>query len=123
MKKSDLLKSGIIGIMVSLMASGLSAQDFAQWRGVNRDGNVNNFKSPAKWPSELKQEWKVTVGSGDASPVQAGNRLFIFTRQDSSEILRCLDSGTGREIWESKYKAVPVTGPAAFSGRKIFQGK
>lgn len=113
MKKSDLFINGILWIIIFSFSSGISAQDFPQWRGVNRDGNLVNVKLPVKWPADLKVQWKVMVGAGDATPVLSGNNLFIFTRQDSSEILRCLDSGSGKEIWRNEYQAITVSGPSA----------
>jgi len=113
MEKGKLFINFIIGILLFSSASGLSAQDFTQWRGNNRDGSVKNFEVPEQWPVELHQQWKVSVGLGDASPVESNGRLYIFTRQDSSEILRCLDSRTGKELWQNKYTAITVTGPSA----------
>ena len=42
-----------------------------------------------------------------------GQRLYIFTRQDDIEILRCLDANTGKEIWKDSYLAGVATGPSA----------
>ena len=37
------------------------AADWPQWRGPNRDGKAADFKAPASWTGELKQQWRVTV--------------------------------------------------------------
>ena len=65
MKKISL----IIGLLFSIMILNPSqsySQDWPQWRGINRDSKVTGFKTPVTWPAELKQEWKVVVGFGDA---------------------------------------------------------
>src|SRR5215468_2807186 len=77
------------------------AGDWPQWRGPNRDGVVRGVTVPAKWPKALKEEWKVTVGEGISSPVVAGGRVYVFTRQQDNELVYCLDVATGTDIWRS----------------------
>lgn len=102
------------GILLSflLISSSLSGQDWPQWRGINRDSRVTGFKSPSVWPSELKQEWKVNVGFGDATPVIKDGNIYLNTRQGDQETILCLDAKTGKELWKNQYPAVAVTGPA-----------
>jgi outer membrane protein assembly factor BamB len=46
-----------------------------------------------------------------------GERLFVFTRQEGDEVLRCLDAATGQERWQNKYAAEGAVGPAGrFAG-------
>ncbi len=113
MKKVCLSIGSLVVILLLTSVIHASAQDYPQWRGVNRDGNVTGFKAPAVWPKELKQEWKITVGLGDAAPVLMGKKLYSFTRQGTDEVLVCLDALTGKEIWQNKYAACMVTGPSA----------
>ena len=91
----------------------LNGQDWTQWRGINRDGKVEGFNTPDKWPSELKKEWQIKVGYGDATPALVKGKLYIFTRIGSNEVLQCLDASSGKQIWETSYPADEVTGPAA----------
>jgi outer membrane protein assembly factor BamB len=92
------------------------AQDWPQWRGPGRNAKVADFKAPAVWPKELKQQWKVTVGDGVSTPSLVGERLYVFAMQDKNEVLRCLEAATGKEIWQAKYEAQPATGPASGFG-------
>lgn len=95
----------------------VSAQDWPQWRGANRDARAVEFKAPAAWPKELGQGWKVTVGEGVASPSVVGDRVFVFSRQDGSEVIRCLSLADGKELWQDKYESLGASGPAqGFSG-------
>ena len=91
----------------------VTGQDWLQFRGPGLDSKVTGFRVPAQWPAELKQVWKVTVGTGDASPVLVGKFLYLHTRQGGEETVLCLDSQTGKEIWKQSYPAPAVTGPAA----------
>ena len=91
----------------------ISAQDWPQWRGANRDGKVNDFTAPESWPPELSLQWKDSVGTGDATPVLVGDRLYVFTRQGEQEILLCLEADRGEEQWRIEYAAPAVTGAGA----------
>ncbi len=89
------------------------AHDWPQWRGPNRDGKVVGFTAPKSWPSRLEAKWKVSVGQGDATPALVGGRLYAFTRQGGEEVLSCLSAADGKVVWQAKYAARAVTGPAA----------
>ena len=88
------------------------SQDWPQWRGINRDSKVTGFKPPVTWPAELKQEWKVVVGFGDATPVLIADKIYLNTRQGDQEIILCLDAASGKELWKNQYPSSAVTGPA-----------
>jgi outer membrane protein assembly factor BamB len=93
-------------------ANRLSAQDWPQWRGANRDGKTGAFTVPSTWPASLTQKWKVTVGKSDSSPALVGANLYVFARQGTDEVLLCLDPATGATKWKSTYPAdYVVTGP------------
>jgi outer membrane protein assembly factor BamB len=90
--------------------------DWPQWRGPHRDGVVRAVRAPAKWPRALKEEWRVEVGEGIASPVVVGGNVFVFTRQKGAEVVLCLDLSSGEEKWRSKPYPAPFTPhPAAAS--------
>jgi len=113
MKDTHHLRSVMVGCVILLISSGVFAQDWPQWRGTNRDGRLNGFTPPREWPEQLTQEWKATVGLGDATPSLVGNRLYVFTRQHEDEVTLCLDARSGKELWRSGYPAQAVTGPAS----------
>src|SRR5579862_8782665 len=95
------------------VAGGVSAQDWPQWRGANRDAKVTGFHAPQPWPPKLTQKWKVTVGDGVATPAFVNNQLFVFSRQDGNTVIRCLNAETGKEVWSKKYEADDAEGAAA----------
>lgn len=104
-------KKVFVLILVLMSISCTLAQDWPQWLGANRDGQAD-FKTPANWPEQLTQKWKVSVGDGVATPSLAGGKLYVFARVDGDEVLRCLDADTGKEIWQDKYAVAGADGPA-----------
>ncbi len=112
MKKTNRRKVVLVGCVALMFAGCVLAQDWPQWRGPNRDGKVNDFTAPSKWPSILVQKWKTTVGSGDATPALVGDKLYVFVRQGGDEVTLCLNAADGKEIWRDKYAAQEVTGAA-----------
>jgi outer membrane protein assembly factor BamB len=100
----------LIGIIASAgLAAVLSAQspgpDWPQWRGPNRDGTLASFTEPKAWPESLNRQWKIEVGTGYATPIVVGNRVYAFTRQDENEVMRALDAASGKVVWETSYPA------------------
>ncbi len=108
-----LVRFFLLSVLILSMSMWTSqAQDWPQWRGINRDGKVTGFKVPQTWPQQFNQTWKVTVGLGDATPALVNNKLYVFTRQGDNEMLQCLDASTGKQVWKSvAYTTVAVTGP------------
>ncbi len=102
-----------VGCAVVLSVSCALAQDWPQWRGPNRDSKASGFTAPKTWPKELTQKWKTSVGNGDSSPVLVGDKLYVFSRQEGDEVTRCLDAGTGKELWVDKYAVPAISGPDA----------
>jgi outer membrane protein assembly factor BamB len=101
---------------IVVFATPLYAQDWPQWRGPNRDGSAPAVSSA--WPKALKEQWKVTVGLGHASPVVVGNRIYVFARQGEEETLLALDVATGKEIWKSSQPISYTMHPAAIGHGK-----
>ena len=108
MKKSHFIRTGLICTFSILCISQVLAQDWPQWRGVNRDGIISGFKVPAAWPQQLTASWKITVGLGDATPALVKNKLYVFTRLDDLEKLQCIDAKTGKQLWITDGYSTPV---------------
>ena len=82
-----------------------AATDVTQWRGANRDGVVSGFTPPATWPETLTQRWKIDVGTGYATPLVVGNRLYVFSRQGDDEVMSAMDAASGKMLWRTAYPA------------------
>ena len=81
------------------LVSPVSAADWAQWRGPNRDGHL--AATLAALPKEPKQLWAIPVGNGQASPIVAGGKLIYLDEQDGQEVAHCVDLKTGKPLWQT----------------------
>jgi outer membrane protein assembly factor BamB len=104
------MASSFAGVL--LVATGLSAQTWPQWRGAHRDGHAD-VPVPAQWAAKATEVWKVPVGIGHASPIVSGGRVFVFARQDDKETLSALDLESGKPLWSQRYDAPYTMNPAA----------
>lgn len=101
-----------------LMSSTIHAQTPAawpQWRGPARDGVAAAFTPPATWPAQLTKRWEVTVGVGHASPVVAGNRVVVHSRQGNREIVAAYDLQSGKQLWQDGIEAPYTVNQAALA--------
>jgi len=92
--------------------------DWPQWRGPGRDGQAPAVRLPRRWPGELRLLFQVEVGEGHASPVVWGDRVLVFTRVGDDEVVRALDSLSGRQVWQDSYRAPYSEDPAAVAHGK-----
>lgn len=131
MRRSAIVLAGIIVVSLGSAVLGQGqGSEWPQWRGPNRDGVLTSFKEPATWPEQLTRRWKVEVGTGYATPLIAGNRIYIFSRQGEEEVMQALDADSGKSLWRTAYpttftmnsaavrhNAGPKSTPVLFNGR------
>src|SRR4051812_3265303 len=84
----------LLPALIVLLVVPSAAQDWPQWRGTNRDGAIASFREPSAWPAALKQVWRVEVGTGYASPLLVGERLYLFSRLGDDEVMSALDAAS-----------------------------
>ena len=105
----------VVGFVI--LASVVSAQgptaSWPQWRGPARDGVASAFTAPTTWPAQLTKKWEATVGVGHASPVIAGNRIIVHTREGTREIVAAYDLESGKQLWQQGVEAPYTVNPAA----------
>src|SRR4029079_17830391 len=88
---------GVTGLATSTAAQKPSP-DYTQWRGQARDGSASSFVEPKAWPDTLTRRWSREVGTGYATPLIVGDRLYLFSRQGDDEVMSALDAATGKTI-------------------------
>ena len=86
------------------------AEDWAQWRGPNRDGRWQATGLMSELPEgQLPLTWSVPIGSGYCGPTVADGRVYVMDRlgtagQQSERVL-CFDAKTGEALWHHEYVA------------------
>ncbi len=101
--------------------SALSADEWPQWRGPNRDGVWNETGLLKEFPQpQIKLRWRVPISSGYSGPTVAGGRVYVTDRvaePDQTERVLCFDWKTGDQLWdhvyECRYKVGYPAGPRA----------
>jgi len=91
----------------TLLASAIYSQDWPQYLGPDR-----NSKSPQEnilrtWPEEGPEVlWTVPVGIGYGGPIVKDGKVYLLDREkEKSDIMRCFDLDTGKELWKFEYTA------------------
>ena len=96
--------------LVLTLASGmavLSANDWPELRGPNRDGTSSETGLPESWsPAGQNVAWSLPYG-GRSTPVIFGNRLYLQTSTTgetslTQERLVAVDTDTGKVVWEKR---------------------
>src|SRR5688572_32749794 len=90
----------VLVFLIVLTFNATVLASWPQWRGPNRDGVASGFTAPATWPAQLTKKWQATVGLGHASPVIAGNRVIVHSRQDNREVVTAFDLASGKQLWQ-----------------------
>ena len=95
--------TGTLAIGLALRRPATAPADWPQWRGPapRRPGGAAG--ASRRWPKALTPGWKATVGLGHASPVVAGDRVFVFAREGQDEVASAYDLATGRRLWRQAY--------------------
>ncbi len=94
--------------------TGLDAEDWPQWRGVQRDAVWRESGVVERFPAGgLRVKWRTPVRGGFAGPVVAEGRVFVLDYEetagsrtmDGTERLVALDEETGAVLWSRAWPA------------------
>ena len=101
-------------IVAGLAMTGLEAEDWPQWRGVDRDGVWADTGVVDRFPGAgLNVTWRVSIHGGFAGPAVADGRVFVLDYEeapdtrtmDGTERLLALDEETGAVLWSQTWPA------------------
>jgi len=75
-----------------------------RWRGPNGDGiSMETGWDPKALEGGPKIVWKTNVGLGYSNAVIKGKYLYTMGNEDEEDIIYCLNSETGKEVWRYSY--------------------
>ena len=85
----------------AISPSAIAEENWSQFRGPTGRGHSTSQDVPIKWsPADVK--WTADLpGTGQSSPVNWGNRIFLTSAENEGKTrhIFCLDLSTGRELW------------------------
>ncbi|MHC4062973.1 MAG: outer membrane protein assembly factor BamB family protein [Planctomycetota bacterium] len=95
-------------VSVVMLTQCVSADEWPQWRGPNRDGVwretgiVETFTGP-----QLELKWRAPISNGYSGPTVADGRVYVtdrLTEPLQKERVLCFDAATGAEVWTHEYE-------------------
>jgi outer membrane protein assembly factor BamB len=105
--------SVVIGIVLGGSWFPLQANDWPQWRGVNRDAISAETGLLQEWPKEGPPlVWKATgLGRGYSSLSIVSGKIFTMGDRNGEEAIIALDAETKKELWTAKVSKADGDGP------------
>ena len=98
----------------------VSADDWPQWRGENRDGVWSEKGVVEQLPENPKVKWRMPIGKGYTGPTIANGMVYVMDRvtdPEQIERIHCFNADSGKEVWShqypSKYRIGYTAGPRA----------
>jgi outer membrane protein assembly factor BamB len=83
---------------------GLTAEDWAQWRGPTRDGISSESGWSHAWGAAgPKLLWRFEAGTGCSSFTAVGDRVYTMGNRAETDTVYCLDAATGKQLWSYSY--------------------
>ena len=97
-------------LLLAILTSALNADDWPQWRGVDRDGVWREDGLVDELPDgKIPLQWSVPIGPGYSGPTVANGKVYVSDRQTKggkqTERILCFDSTTGDSLWTHEYDA------------------
>ncbi len=96
---------GLVAVVLLAGVNGANANDWPQWRGLQRDGISAETGLLKTWPKEgPKLLWQVkNLGSGYSTPAVVGDRLFALGNEGlDNEFVQALSVKDGGKIWTTR---------------------
>ena len=113
-------------IITAALLGGIHAQaeDWTQWRGPQRTGEVSAENTA--WPDSLSDDhltelWSIDLHESYASPINSGNLVYSVSTEDKkNEIVRAFDLESGEQAWEATWEGAMMAGNLALENLIAF---
>ncbi|MBM3802447.1 MAG: serine/threonine protein kinase [Acidimicrobiia bacterium] len=95
----------VIGVILLACATGLSAEDWPQFRGPNCSGvSLSKKPLPADFAASDAVRWTAEVGDGVGSAVVAAGRVFVSGMTGEQTVsLFAFDAASGKKLWQRSW--------------------
>jgi outer membrane protein assembly factor BamB len=107
MRVLKLLKFNSFCVVILICISNLSAQDWPQYLGPDRNSTSSQKNLLRSWPEGGPEMlWSVEVGIGYGGPIAMDGKIYLLDRDDKvGDYMRCFDLSTGKELWSYGYES------------------
>ncbi len=102
--------------VIALSRPASAAERWQNWRGPNHNGIVENVQfNPSAVDGSPDIQWTAEVGEGYSTVSVVGPYLYTMGNIGDKDIVYCLRTDTGDEVWRHTYKckAASYPGPRA----------
>jgi outer membrane protein assembly factor BamB len=96
---SALWQSSLCVAILTLGMEMAPAQDWPEFRGVNRSGASTATGLPVHFGSHENVSWSAEVPHGRSSAIITGKRLFLSASGGEDLLILAFDTQTGRRLW------------------------
>lgn len=105
----------LTAVLLAGLVTTVTAADWPQWRGPNRDGVSKDTGLLKEWPKDGPPlAWQVNdLGAGYGSPAIVGGRVYLTANKGADdEFVLALDAKDGKPVWTARLgKVGPNQGP------------
>jgi len=107
-------------LTVILFVAAAAPADWPQFLGPGRTGVIRTDAKLARtWPAAgPKVLWTADVGAGFAAPAVADGQVYLLDRVGNSDVLRCWDLQTGKELWKASFEAPGQSRDKGYAGSR-----
>lgn len=108
----------LTGIVFSVAVTSVSAAEWPQFRGTNRDGISSETGLLKQWPEAgPKLAWKATgIGAGYSGVAVVGDRIYTSGDQGPDGFVYALNAKDGKQLWAAKGGKAGAPGWGGFAG-------
>jgi len=87
-----------------ILASCVSAEDWPQWQGADRNAVSKETGLLKEWPKDGPPlAWKIQgLGGGDSAPAIAAGRIISMSNRGEDEVVWAVSEKDGKELWVSR---------------------
>ena len=100
--------------LLVIAPTSITANDWPQWNGPERDGTTPEKGLMQKWPDAGPPlAWKTdAIGGGYSAPSIVNGKMYLLSNRNGDEVVLALSESDGSELWAAKL------GPAVTGGAR-----
>ncbi len=95
-----------LALLAAGLTASLTAADWKQWGGPNRNFSVESGPLAAEWgPEGPRVVWSRSFGDGYSGILYEDGKLYSVYRDGDRDVVASLDADSGETVWETRYES------------------